>query len=91
MAEEKKSDGWSPNMAPVNEQRATPVRDGQPHAPANMDKKPVVKGTMKGPIPNDEVVLAFSREQRRKRTKDQQIRKAALDKHMKSFVPPKTE
>ena len=88
MTDQKKEAGWVSNP-PVNEQRAAPVRDGQPHAPPGVVGRKQAKGTMLGPQPEDTVVLAFAREERRKRTKQASISKVALAKHIKSFVPPK--
>lgn len=87
MAEEKRdgdSVDWAPN--PVNEQRAAPVRDGQPHSMSEAEdwrKKP---GVMVGPQPSWEEVSAFARKQNIiQRAKDAK-KKAAIDAHMKKFT-----
>lgn len=89
MADVEKDTGWVSNVPPVNEQRAEPVRDGQPHSPDGIKKRKRVSGTFSGPTPDDDVILASGRTERQKRTKAGQVVKKALDEHMKSFVLPK--
>jgi hypothetical protein len=85
---------WTPNETvptpPTEDQRAPARSDGLPHS--NDDeawrKVPGVFGNAKQP--ENDVVLAHSREMNRKRQLEQLAYDEALRKHVASFVPPKS-